>query len=107
MINLDIFVPIIACISGGFLIGFVFGRYDRTLVRLAMTAEDLEQHRKADHQRHAMLSAAGKKGRAKQLANIPNPYQQRLISAERQRRRDLTDRMRASMGKPPIDWDAL
>lgn len=102
MNNLDLFVPIIACISGGFLIGFVFGRYDRTLVRLAMTAEDLEQHRKADHQRHAMLSAAGKKGRAKQMACAPAK-----IDVERQRRRDLTDQMRAGMGKTPIDWDAL
>ena len=102
MINMELFVPMMACASSGFLIGFVFGRYDRTLVRLAMTADELEQHRQADRRRHAALSAAGKKGRAKQLACAPAN-----IDAERQRRRDMTDRMRASMGKPPIDWDAL
>lgn len=106
MINLDLFVPMMACASSGFLIGFVFGRYDRTLVRLAMTAEELEQHRQADRQRHAALSAAGKKGRAKQLANmVANHSLGRDL--ERQRRRDLVDHMRADMGKTPVDWDAL
>lgn len=106
-----------SCVCGGYLIGSVFGKFaserksrrtEFKLLRDLFSAKEqlhearteISRYRKADRERHALLSAAGRKGRAKQIAAQP-----KVTETERERRRRKTDEMRAEMNLPPINWE--